>query len=148
MFIVFDLDGTLACCKHRVHHIDKEAASEKDWDAFYDACPDDDPLHAALNVMKALIRAGHEVQIWTGRSDRVREETEEWLWQPEHLGRYMQQVELIMRPANDRRPDTELKRKWINDHGCPDLVFEDRASVVAMWREEEVACFQVAPGEF
>jgi hypothetical protein len=27
-------------------------------------------------------------------------------------------------------------------------VFDDRDKVVKMWRDEGVACFQVAPGEF
>jgi hypothetical protein len=30
----------------------------------------------------------------------------------------------------------------------PDLIFEDRASVVAMWRSQGVVCAQVAPGDF
>lgn len=34
MFIVFDLDGTLADCEHRIHHITKEP---KDWRAFFEA---------------------------------------------------------------------------------------------------------------
>ena len=29
-----------------------------------------------------------------------------------------------------------------------DLAFDDRDRVVAMWREEGVPCFQVAPGDF
>lgn len=32
--------------------------------------------------------------------------------------------------------------------GAPDLVYDDRGCVVAMWRSEGVPCFQVAPGAF
>lgn len=38
MFVVFDLDGTLADGDHRLHHITGET---KDWRAFFAACGDD-----------------------------------------------------------------------------------------------------------
>lgn len=147
MFVVFDLDGTLADCEHRVHHIEGDnKSSEKNWDAFYDACSDDSPIIATLSVMRALIKAGHDIAIWTGRSDRVRKDTLQWLGR--NLGPPATEIELVMRRAGDFTSDIELKRKWMNDYGKPELVFEDRESVVEMWREEGVRCFQVAPGKF
>lgn len=140
MFVIFDLDGTLANAEHRVHHL---TGAVKDWRAFYAGCEDDDPVLSIVAVLKALSRAKHRVEIWTGRSDEVREQTERWLHQ--HADR----LPIRMRPAGDHRPDTELKAEWLATSAvAPDLVFEDRASVVAMWRSHGIVCAQVAPGEF
>jgi hypothetical protein len=56
-----------------------------------------------------------------------------------------------MRKNDDFRPDHEVKREILNDHINKDrvrLVIEDRASVVKMWRQEGLVCWQVADGEF
>lgn len=145
MFVVFDLDGTLADGEHRVHHITKEP---KDWDAFFAACADDMPIPAALQTLEAFTeRAEHRVEIWTGRSDQVRAETERWL--AAYVGHAFERVlTLRMRKAGDHRNDDVLKAEWIDQHGLPDLVFEDRARVVDMWRKRGAVCFQVAAGDF
>ena len=44
MFVVFDLDGTLADCEHRLHHIDRHfdrdgMKTKPDWRAFFAAEP-------------------------------------------------------------------------------------------------------------
>lgn len=140
MFIIFDLDGTLADIGHRLAHLQKDP---KDWDRFYNECPNDQPIEVGLEVLRTL-RYRHYVQIWTGRSERIRDLTIAWL---KSYG--IEYVPLIMRAEGDHRPDHVLKQEWL--HSCvkkPDLVFEDRASVVAMWRAEGIPCFQVAPGDF
>ena len=92
--------------------------------------------------------AGAELWVWSGRSDEVRAETEDWLrlHLPQHDA-------LRMREARDHQPDTKLKRSWLEAMSPSDrarlvAVFDDRASVVTMWREHGVTCFQVAPGDF
>lgn len=145
MRVVFDLDGTLALNGHRVHYIRQQP---KDYDAFHDACVDDLPYPAVFSTLVAHARAGHEVEIWSGRSDRVRQRTEDWLSargiDPSLLKR--------MRSDGDYTPDADLKRSWLNEARAagtaPDLVYDDRDRVVAMWRAEGVPCFQVAPGPF
>ena len=144
MFVVFDLDGTLALNEHRVHHIRKEP---RDYDAFFAACVDDQPCQAAIAAMQAHILAHHVVAIWSGRSDQVREQTERWLSQVAGVSSYRL---TRMRRAGDHQPDVALKRSWLREArasgAAPDLVYDDRDCVVAMWREEGVPCFQVAPG--
>ena len=172
MNVVFDLDGTLADCTHRLHFIyDKP----QDWDSFYRACAVDKPIWPAWNVMQALIMMEqsvdegfahrHPIEIWTGRSEgeggEFRELTSEWLYRhfrlmPFNLAPYEffnpNYVGLRMRPHKNFKPDVDLKRKWL--HECReqgkevDLVFEDREKVVAMWRMEQVKCFQVATGAY
>lgn len=141
MFVVFDLDGTLACCAHRIHMIEAE---KPDWDAFYRACVHDSPIMPIVNTMLAFRAAGARVEIWSGRSDLVRAETEHWFRRFGLSVGFMQ-----MRRHGDHQSDVTLKRDWL--HACdskPNLVFEDRARVVSMWRAEGVQCAQVAPGDF
>lgn len=145
MFVVFDLDGTLALNEHRLHHIRGEV---RDYDAFYAACVRDLPNWPVINTLLVHNKAGHRIEIWSGRSDQVNPETLTW------LAIHGIDVELLkrMRPAGDHQPDVELKRGWLQEArrngGGPDLVYDDRDSVVKMWRDMGVACFQVADGDF
>jgi len=54
-----------------------------------------------------------------------------------------------MRKEGDMTPDTQLKKSWLD--ACPQkpiMCFDDRDSVVAMWRANGIPCLQVAPGNF
>lgn len=140
MFVVFDLDGTLALTEHRAHHLTGE---KKDWRAFYAACDKDEPCEPLWATFFALMDAGHRVEIWTGRSAEVARKTGDWLFDRGI------KMAIRMREEGDHRPDTVLKAEWLADEERkPDLVFEDRASVVAMWRSHGIVCCQVAPGDF
>lgn len=148
MFVVFDLDGTLANCDHRIHHIRMPETvgaeyPQQDWRAFYAACKHDAPIYPIQAVACALADAGHRLEIWTGRSDECRADTVQWL-----AGNGLPELPLIMRAAGDHTADHKLKRAWLAERGKPDLIFEDRASVVAMWREAGIMCCQVAVGDF
>lgn len=137
-FYVFDLDGTLADCSHRLHHLER-----KDWRAFFAACGDDKLIDVTATVARTLALGGHRVEIWSGRSDEVRAETEAWLTRHDLFP-----DALLMRSAGDLRPDDEVKREFLRGGGVPDVIFDDRKRVVDMWRAEGIACFQVASGDF
>lgn len=143
MLIAFDLDGTLADLTHRLHFIEK---SPKDWDGFFAACADDKPIYEVIAMLKAAFVADHRIEIWSGRSDVVRKETEKW------LNLYGIPYELLrMRKAGDHREDKEVKGEWLDALSIsrkPDLAFDDRNQVVEMWRSRGVRCCQVAPGDF
>lgn len=151
---IFDLDGTLANAEHRIHHI---SGPKKDWRAFFAASKDDAPIPGVIATFEALRKAGAECWIWTGRSDEVRSETLDWLrihlnFSPKRFGLGAPE-KFLMRKAGDHRPDHEVKLEWLADLEPPErarltAVFEDRARVVAMWRQYGVPCFQVAPGDF
>ena len=156
MRIVFDLDGTLADIGHRLHHIQTD---KPDWDAFFADCHKDTPINPALTMLRILIaNEGTNVEIWSGRSMGENEEiyntTRNWLRSKVLgiMGSSEELPHLLMRAHGDHRPDVELKREWLRalrSLGLDvDLVFEDRSSVVAMWREEGVPCYQVAAGDF
>lgn len=171
MRIVFDLDGTLADGTHREHFITGET---KDWDAYFEACDGDLPMWRTIETLVALYRSlgrdklPHSIEIWSGRGEgeggSVREKTRRWLSlntlreftiraspHPEFF--YGDPVvDLRMRPHGDYTPDNQLKKAWLEAARAqgypPDLVFDDRDKVVAMWRAEGIPCFQVAPGDF
>lgn len=144
--IVFDLDGTLALDEHRVHHL---RGQEKDWSAYFAACPGDSPNKPIVQLYDNLIGSpGARVEIWTGRIDSYLEQTLQWI--EDHL---ISAPDLLqMRRADDRTQDDELKRSWLRAARAKGhevvLVFEDRQRVVDMWRAEGVICAQVAKGDF
>lgn len=143
MFIVFDIDGTLSDPSHRLKYIQGE---EKDWDAFFNAASLDSPITSTMVVLHALKDADHRIEFWTGRPERIREETSSWLayW----LGPWAADTPLIMREDGDRRHDVEVKREYIQKRGYPRIVFEDRKRNVEMFREEGIIVYHVAEGDF
>lgn len=137
-FYVFDLDGTLADCSHRLHHLDA-----KDWRSFFAACGEDKLIEHVRLIFWRLAGDGNRVEIWSGRSDECRAETEAWLERHD-----LYPDALLMRTAGDKRPDDMVKAEFLNGGGWPDVIFDDRKRVVDMWRSKGIACFQVAAGDF
>lgn len=151
MYVIFDLDGTLARLDHRLHYV-RNLSNDPDfkpnWDAFHHACVYDEPIREMIFINQAVALLNPhttKIEIWSGRSDMVRPQTEKWL--EEHGIHY---DVLFMRSAGDFTPDDELKESWLHSPftGRPDIVFDNRKRVVDMWRRNGIRCVQVAPGEF
>ena len=143
MFVVFDLDGTLALNEHRQHFVEREVG-KKDWRAFFAACDKDGLFWQVARILQVLDATGNRVEIWSGRSSEVIEKTRAWLG-THGLGH----VPFRGRAEGDHTPDHELKKAWLDESSQkPDLIFDDRSSVVAMWRANGIACAQVADGNF
>ncbi len=140
MKIVFDMDGTLADLTHRRHFVETKP---KDWRSFFAACKDDAPIPHVITVLNDLSEM-NEIEVWSGRPERCRSATEKWLY--DHVGAEM--PPLRMRADGDYRADDIVKEEFLGKYGKPDLVFDDRDRVVAMWRRNGIPCFQVAPGAF
>ena len=151
-FVVFDLDDTLACTEHRQHILEQDFLDESEkWNKFFEACVKDQPIRPIINVFNALASAQwdhqNRIEIWTGRSDRVREQTEMWLtFYVKEFSKH--HVALRMREEGDFRPDTEIKAEWIEQYGKPDIVFDDRNKMVNWWREQGIVCCQVKESDF
>jgi FMN phosphatase YigB (HAD superfamily) len=150
---IFDLDGTLRNCKHRLPIL--ESTLPDKWPRFFKACVLDKPILSTINTMHYLIRAGADVIFFSGCGEEARNETIDWLSTNTELNHEDLTAEtLIMRPAGDYDvEDQELKRAWYQALPLEDkkrlvAVFEDRARVVEMWREEGVVCYQVDKGDF
>lgn len=139
--VIFDLDGTLANIDHRLHHVQN---GNKNWDAFYKACPDDGPIDPIIELARMCDDAGHAVVISSGRSENVRAETEAWL--DKHGVNY---ARLFMRPNQCFVPDQALKKAWLDEglFGPKEnilFVVEDRDRMVQMWRQQGLLTLQCA----
>lgn len=153
--VLFDLDGTLANVRHRLHHVRR---SPPDWQAFFDACVDDTPNNSVVSLFNLVydsMNAGFSecdaIFICSGRPDSHLYETVKWL--NEECGIYKFQYEaLLMRAEGDYRPDVVVKREMlsaIRRQGYePCFAVDDRPSVVAMWRANGVPCFAVDDAEW
>jgi hypothetical protein len=142
--ILCDLDGTLAHCGHRLHHIQK---SPKNWRSFFAECGADAPIPHLIQLLKSLDRKQVEIWITSGRSDECFRETVTWL--DAHRVPYDR---LIMRKSGDFTDDGILKPSWLSDGSIPRervlLALDDRNRVVQAWRAAGIPCLQVAEGDF
>lgn len=159
MNIIFDLDGTLADCEHRRHLVTKDR-KDPQWEEFFLRCKHDTVIQPVREVFWALDHwqddglKAHDIRIWSGRSELVRNETIGWIldWLTCETKRFQSNEYLRMRPLGNTEPDDVLKERWLLEHKrfgwTPDLVFDDRKKVVDMWRRYGIMCAQVAPGDF
>ncbi len=138
---MFDLEGALALTAHRANFL--AGPGPRDWRAFYAPATRTGRNPPIIATLLALDAAGHDIEIWSGRSDEVEDKTTAWL-EVHGLGH----IPIRTRAAGDHRPDTILKAEWLDDGRTPDLVFEDRASVVALWRSRGIVCCQGRAGGF
>ena len=143
--IIFDVDGTIADCEHRRHHVSQRPS---DWTAFKAATVFDTPVEWVCEIAKRHIARGDDVAFFSARNESQRGVTEtqisEWIGDG-HKG-------LFLRPDGDFRPDEEFKSdladKFEEFGGKIDLVYDDRNKVVAMWKARGITVVQVAEGDF
>jgi hypothetical protein len=123
------------------------ASEEFDWKHFDRHMDEDTVNEPVADLVRSLDSAGWKIIVVSGRKDRYREYTSQWLlWNGISCHR------LLMRGEGDGRPDHEIKKDFLillkKEGLAPTVVIDDRNSVVSMWRAEGVTCFQVADGDF
>jgi len=151
--IICDLDGTLANCEHRVHHVRNKP---KNWDAFYAGVREDEVNHPVLNILdKFLCYEGlrYNIIFCSGRPERCREDTVWWLREVAHIwySEHSPDVQLFMRKDGDYRADNIVKQEILDTQIDKDrvlFVLDDRQQVVDMWRRNGLTCLQVSEGNF
>jgi len=143
---IFDIDGTLADPMERLHHI---VGSKKDWETYDSLAHTDQPINAIITLTQVLFLAGYEIMLLTGRSERVRHTTVDWLKKynvPYHY--------LVMRAQDDHREDTAVKlenleafrQKFPNKE--VQTIFEDRKRLAEAFRKASYHVCHVAEGDF
>lgn len=168
--IVFDLDGTLACCEHRRYFVDPEKDADyvrhvhyadgdlhhtyyhkiinkkwkPDWRSFYESCSEDKLILPTAKIFFLLWDSYLQpIEIWSGRCESVKKKTENWL---SDNGFPVGSV-LKMRPIGESTPDDQLKEKWLDEAMAQgntiDFVVDDRPKVVRMWRRRGIFVFDV-----
>ncbi len=145
--VIVDIDGTISKVGDRKKYIESE---KKDWDKFYKACSEDEPVKEIINLVKVLSRS-YKIIFCTGRKESVRDITEKWL--NHYLGySIVLKDRLLMRADDDRRHDKTVKPEMLKnariDLNEIAFILEDRDSMVKKWRELGVICLQVAEGDF
>ena len=157
MDMIFDIDGTLVDITHRLHFIKNKP---KNWEKFYEEIKNDriiEEMGLLLNTI--ILNPSNRVVFCTGRHEKYRETTEIQISEitNQQLPLVNNKTEespfpLYMRKNNDFRPDYEVKSEildsLIKDGFQPKLVFDDRTSVVEMWRSRGIRCLQVSSGNF
>lgn len=140
---VFDIDGTLADCSHRLHHVKKPKGEKKNWPAFFAGILDDEVIESTLLIYEALKQMNEPILLCTGRPETYRRDTEQWLYVNGIRG----YKALIMRGEKDSRPDFVSKKEALLDYLGHDkissvtAIFEDRLQVCEAWRELGIPVF-------
>lgn len=159
MKYIFDIDGTLADCSHRLHYIlppelqtiDDLDKFKPDWESFYKDCINDKPIAPTIELLYAIHDYGAKIIYITGRPCKYMNETIQW------LKKYIDVPVkcLYMRTNGDHRPDYIVKKEIYETQIKPNLknesvwgVFEDRKQCVDMWRSLGLTCYQVADGDY
>lgn len=144
MDIIFDIDGTLANITHRRYHVEKKPT---DWPAFQKLAHLDTCFEPVAVVARSMGSMAHRIILCSGRIEEERPLTERWL-----LKYQIPYIALYMRASKDYRADDVIKEEILArmraDGFRPELVFDDRDRVVAMWRRNGIICAQVAEGAF
>ncbi|MGW2893924.1 phosphatase domain-containing protein [Streptomyces sp. NPDC001212] len=117
---VFDLDNTLADTAHRQRFLRRRP---RDWDAFFAAAPHDPPIGQGVELVRRSA-AECEVVYLTGRPERCRRDTLDWL-----AAHGLPEGRLHMRRDGDRRParrtKLEILRRLARDREVRVLVDDD-----------------------
>lgn len=134
---IFDIDNTLANVHHRWHHLHKD---KKDWKSFFEEQHKDEPYQAVFDVLASLAKDGHKIIVVTGRDERFRDVSLEWI--NRHVHYDFPSEDLYMRPAGNREDDHKLKvniiNNWLARHPIYTVggIFEDRHRIIDAFREE------------
>lgn len=144
--VVVDIDGTLSKVGDRIRHIQQDP---KDWDSFYDDSFDDEPIEEVCVLVRRIFQA-YAIIFCTGRREKCREKTAEWL--EKNVCLFAGKSILLMRKDGDCRSDTVVKPELLREHGINfnDIAFilEDREKMVKAWRELGIRCFKVEEGKY
>lgn len=144
--VVVDLDGTLCNSAHREH-----LASAKLWDEFHSLMRDDLAHQDVAEMVRMLDGNNVYVYALTGRPEKYREQTMDWLLQND-----IPVDHLSMRPNHDWSSDAVVKPKMLEEaldgaNLTKDnvwFILDDREKVVEAWRNAGYNCWQPRVGGY
>ena len=158
-YIVFDIDGVLADCSHRLHYIQGD---NKDYDKFYsdEEILKDKALGSGFILFRSILyllddintpnrlKNGEEIRITliTARNKRCAKATADWFL--DNMKRFQKdrfKCNLFMRSENDWRPAYQVKEDLIKDHiGFKNILFafDDDDKINEMYKKHGVTCYK------
>lgn len=144
-YIIFDIDGVLADCSHRLKYIKGE---KKDYEKFYsyDEVIEDKVIEGGKEILESLELALDsmeyvDIAFITARNEKSWGATEVWLTS-NFGGAYH---EMYMRPSNDWRPAHEVKEDLIKKYiGFENILFafDDDDKINEMYAKHGVMCYK------
>ena len=146
-YIVFDIDGVLADCSHRLHYIQ---GANKYYDKFYsdDEVLKDTPIPTLGDMLFDIQNDNYkgsdtDIKFVTARNIKCITTTVKWL--ERHFSIMVQEEHIHMRPENDYRPAHEVKEDLIKKHiGFKNIVFafDDDYQVNEMYKNHGIMCYK------
>lgn len=148
--IVFDIDGVLFNSEHRLQYMKSDTMHK-----YFKLAVKDTPIAQGIAVCKMFVtNPDYRTIFVTGRGDSLIHRVTTLCQLQNHISSRISDYQLIMRewPLADDLHDVEKKPIMISQAGyrLEDIfmVFEDRNSIVDMWRQRGVTCYQSQPGDF
>lgn len=143
---IFDLDGTLCNVQHRINHYGV------DYDKFNSLCHLDPPNEDVVELCKQLLNIGYKIIFLTGRDEKYRKQTFDWIWEhilsnSNHLLSENKNDDMLlaMRVSDNIMSDSDFKlfeyETRIQEKYHILGVFEDRPTVIKMWRGLNLTCY-------
>jgi hypothetical protein len=142
MFVVVDLDGTIADDSLRSH-----LAEAKQWDAYHEASANDTPYYDVKLLMRMIEQMRNiETIVLTGRTDNYRPLTVDWL-----IRNDIATDHLLMRPSGDFRPAHEVKWDLLIEFFKTErrmrkeilMMLDNSRKDVETWRDKGFSVWQV-----
>ena len=141
--VVFDMDGVLSDASTRQHYLERPL---QDWEAFFAACGDDQPIAEVARLLEVLDPQLRVVML-TARPARVRPQTLGW------LDRYQLRWDLlVMRDWDDSGSSRGYKQRVVGELRAFGfdlrLAFEDDRRNYLMFHQEGVPCIYIHSGYY
>ena len=130
--ILCDIDGTVADNSHRQHFLE----GKKDWDDFFDALDLDEPIYEIINKMNDEHNQGREIIFLTGRPERYRDPTENWLKQYFNFP-----LRVVMRPNDNKKNKLLTKKEMFEQNFNIDEIFyviDNDEDLLNMWTDMQL----------
>lgn len=144
-YIVFDIDGVLADCSHRLKYIQ---GKDKDYDSFYsyDEILKDKPI---LNLDKILFNMqcseGSDIDIKFISARNIKSITATAEWLEKYFSIMVEEGDILMRPEKDWRPAYQVKEDLVKKHiGFENILFafDDDDQINEMYKKHSVTCYK------
>lgn len=112
MLVIFDIDGVLADCSHRLKYLEN-----RDYDMFYSSrvMGDDSPINAGFDILHRILASGAEIAFCTGRPRKTRDCTKEWLKYYLPMDLHYVTNHLYMRKDGDHRKSEVVKPELVDE---------------------------------
>lgn len=152
--VVFDIDGVIFNSEHR-YRLYEEGLKTGDHKRYFERTMKDEVLPGAHIARLFFNNPTHHCIFVTGRGDDAVHRALTLCMLKQHVHPSIDDERLLMREyplPEDYEHDTVKKPKMIEAAGywLSDIymVFEDRNSIVDMWRERGIITYHTQPGDF